>query len=438
MWRQIAEPASLVERKRTRVPNSDEAGATCVRRHRATLFHDRIEEAEGRVTQLFGQGRSLLRRRDAERRVEPADLFFDLVFVFVFTQLSGYLLHHTFPGAVAQAGLLLCGVWRVWVDTAWCTNLLDPRRAAVRAMVLALTLAGIVLAASIPDAFGARGASFAGAYVLMQLGRTGFMAWSLRGSPGLRRFAWVAAWLSVSGVLWVAGGLTIGVEKRFMFWLVAIAIEYLPPASGFREPAPEEESAADALLAERCHLFVVIALAQALFVAGASFADLAWTSGSIAAFAVVFAGLAAMWWIQIGPGTGRAGRRAGARANAGRARAARAARVHAPLVILAGVVVVAVGNEMMLADPFRQEEGLAALGAIVGGAALYLLGNGLSTASALGRWPSSHLAGLGLLAAAFLIGLGAAPLPLGVAASAILAVVALWDAAALRLLRGAG
>ena len=395
------------------------------------------------MAQLFGSRRSLLRKRGAgtEPRVEVVELFFDLVFVFAVTQLSHYVLHHMSPGGVVQATLLLCAVWWVWVYTAWCTNWLDPRRPAVRALIFLLMLAGVVLAASIPDAFGARGSSFAGAYVFMQLGRTGFMLWSLRlhRPANFRNFARIIIWLFASSVFWIAGGLTIGLENRFILWLIAVAVEYVSPSVGFRVPGMGASATKDwdvdgAHLAERCGLFVIIALGESILVAGATFADLAWTGESITAFVAAFVGIVAMWWIYFNVGADYASRKISDSPDPGRM--ARVAYTYLPIVVVAGIIVVAVGDEIMLRTPFEPEDSFAGLLAIIGGAAIYVLGNGLFKAFVFGRWPLSHLAGLGLLAAASLVGLGGAPLPLGIAASAILVLVAAWEFASLRSLRG--
>ena len=120
------------------------------------------------------------RKGHEHNRVTFVELFFDLVFVFAITQLShGLLKHLTVLGAV-QTTLMMMAVWWVWMYTAWCTNWLDPERAPVRVMLMALMLIGLVLSAAIPDAFESRGLAFAGGYVASQLGRTLFMLWCLR------------------------------------------------------------------------------------------------------------------------------------------------------------------------------------------------------------------------------------------------------------------
>ena len=117
-------------------------------------------------------------------KVTFVELFFDLVFVFAVTQLSHALLEHlTFSGAV-QTTLLLMAVWWVWIYTSWATNWLDPEKIAVRLMIFALMLAGLVLSTSIPHAFDTKATAFAGAYVFMQVGRGLFtMVAVRRGKP---------------------------------------------------------------------------------------------------------------------------------------------------------------------------------------------------------------------------------------------------------------
>src|SRR5262249_6233081 len=99
---------------------------------------------------------SLLRIRDphGHARVTNIELFFDLVFVFAITQIAHSFLGDLTPTGAGHALLMLFAVWWVWIYTSWITNWLDPERAAVRVLLLVLMLAGLVLSASLPEAFG--------------------------------------------------------------------------------------------------------------------------------------------------------------------------------------------------------------------------------------------------------------------------------------------
>ena len=156
--------------------------------------------------------RSLLRTRGEHDsgRVGFVELFFDLVFVFAVTQLSHTLLADLTRNGLAESALLLLGVWWVWINTSWVTNWLDPERIPVRIAILALMLAGLWMSVAIPKAFDSRGWLFAGAYVAMQLGRTLFFLWAVRREhPNMRRnFHRILAWLVLSSICWIAGGVS--------------------------------------------------------------------------------------------------------------------------------------------------------------------------------------------------------------------------------------
>jgi low temperature requirement protein LtrA len=152
-------------------------------------------------------------------KVTMVELFFDLVFVFAITQISHSLLAHlTLDGAIKHF-LLLLAVWWVWIYTSWVTNWLDPERLPVRLCLFALMLAGLLMSASIPDAFGERGLLFACAYVCMQVGRTAFFLYAIRNSARnfVRSFQRIFIWLCLSAVFWLAGGFAEG-QPRFILW----------------------------------------------------------------------------------------------------------------------------------------------------------------------------------------------------------------------------
>src|SRR4030095_3058589 len=114
------------------------------------------------------------------------ELFFDLVFVFPVPQLSHTLLHELTFENLVHVTLLFLAVWWVWMYTAWTTNWLAPDRIPGRIWLFLLTVAGLFLSVAIPSSFAGRGIVFAGAYVSMQVGRTLFVVWAVRGESERR------------------------------------------------------------------------------------------------------------------------------------------------------------------------------------------------------------------------------------------------------------
>jgi low temperature requirement protein LtrA len=382
---------------------------------------------------IVGSSKNLLRKRggEEEAKVEFVELFFDLVFVFAVTQISHSLLENlTLTGAL-QTAFLLMSVWWVWIYTSWVTNWLDPQQTAVRLMLFVLMFAGLILSTSIPAAFETRGLSFALAYAAMQLGRTLFMMWALRNHNrgNYLNFCRIAAWLLLSAVLWIAGGLAEG-EARYGLWILALFVEYISPALRFWTPwlgasDIEDWNVAGGHLAERCGLFIIIALGESVLVIGATFSGLEWSAAFIQAFVASFAATVAMWFIYFNVGAGAARHHIETSSNPGRI--ARLAYTYIHVLLVAGIVVTAVADELVLAHPVGHHAELPTILAMIGGPALYLVGNLLFKWTCFGRAPLSHLVGLALLAVLAAFGSMLDPLPLGIATTLILIVVAVWE-----------
>lgn len=365
------------------------------------------------------------------------ELFFDLVFVFAVTQLSHTLLAQLDAAGAAQITLLLVAVWWVWIYTSWVTNWLDPERIAVRMCLLALMLAGLVLSSSIPKAFAERGFAFACAYASMQVGRTLFFLWAVRTGPVhmRRNFQRILVWFSVSALFWIAGVLAAD-GVRFALWTFALLLEVISPLLYFYVPGLGRSRTIDwdvdpHHLAERCALFVIIALGESLLVTGATFSRLTWNGTTITAFASAFLGSVAMWWIYFDTGAQRAAARFMHSNDPGRV--ARSVYTYLHLPIVAGIIVCAVADELVLGHPEHASN--SGMVAILGGPALYLLGN------AWFKWvtsdrrapPLSHMAGLLLLLALapFALSHVFSALALGLATTAIMLVVATWETIAI-------
>jgi len=368
-------------------------------------------------------------------RVTYVELFFDLVFVFAVTQLSHGLLHHLTPLGLLETALLMMAVWWVWIYTSWITNWLDPERIPVRLMLFVLMAAGLVLSASIPTAFAGRGLPFAVTFVFMQVGRSLFMLWALKhhDTGNYRNFLRITIWLCVSGIFWIAGGFA-DPHQRLGFWAAAIAIEYVSPAAGMWVPGLGRSTTADwqidgGHIAERCALFVIIALGESVLVTGAAFADMSWTHDAIAAFVVALAGSIAMWTIYFNVGAERASHQIARSDDPGRL--GRSGYTYLHILIVAGIIVSAVADELVLAHPVGHTD-LKTLLVIVGAPAIYLVGTALFKSLTAPNIPLSHLIGLGLLALVSAAGMVVSPLILSAATSASLIVVAAWEWASLK------
>jgi low temperature requirement protein LtrA len=368
-------------------------------------------------------------------RVTYAELLFDLVFVFAVTQISHTLLGRFIPLGALQTTLLFLAVWWVWVYTSWITNWLNPELTPVRVMVFLLMLGGLVLSTSIPKAFENRGLWFALAYAAMQVGRTIFLLASIpRSRPSIRMNAIrILVWLTASAVFWIIGGLREG-ETRLALWAVALAIEYLSPAARFWIPKYGASSIEDwavegGQMAERCAGFIIIALGESIVVTGATFAELSWTTGTVVAFVSAFAGSLAMWWIYFHKGAEAGSELISSSSEPGRL--ARLAYTYLHMPIVAGIILSAVADELVLQHPEGHADIRTVLSA-VGGPLLFLIGTILFKHTIRGWLQLSHGAGIIALCVLGWFAGDLSPLMLSIVTSALMIVVAAWESISLR------
>ncbi len=332
--------------------------------------------------------RSLMRvRGDGTARVTNVELFFDLGYVFAVTQLSHYLLDHLSLAGVLQGALLLAMMWLLWVYTVWVTNWLDPERIPVRLMLLGLMLVSLAMSAALPTAFGDSGLLIGLAYAVMQIGRSVFTVWALRGQPLLRNFQRILAWCCVSGALAVAGGLTPSVAVRAALWLLAVGVDLLGGAAGFYTPGLGRSSTMEwniegGHFAERCQAFILIALGESIVVTGATLAGLLGPRGAlsspyadrpatIAAFTVAFIGSAALWWLYFDRSAAEGARLIAHSADPGRLGRSAYHFIHP--IMVAGIIVAAAADDTVLIRPDAAGVGSTSW-LILGGTGVYVAG----------------------------------------------------------------
>ncbi len=328
-------------------------------------------------------GDTLLREREphGRHRVTYVELFFDLVFVFAITQISHTMLAHFTPLGVAQTTILFVAVWWVWIFTSWVTNWLDPERTPVRVMLFGMMIVGLLLSTSIPKAFETRGLAFALAFAGMQVGRSLFTALSIP-KVGIRDAHELCADHLVDDrerrVLDrrrsreqrnAAGSLDDCRPVR-----ICRTGDALPASRSRRDSSIQDWEVEGGHMAERCALFIIIALGEFIVVTGSTFAGIDWTTTAdrricrrvgrqhrdvVGVFSHRGRGWRGSDFTFKGPG-----------------RLARLAYTYLHLPIVAGIVVAAVGDELLLAHPDGHTD-IKVMLSMIGGPLLFLIGSSL-------------------------------------------------------------
>jgi low temperature requirement protein LtrA len=304
-----------------------------------------------------------------EHRVTPLELFFDLAFVFAFTQVTRLLVDDPTWGGVLRGMLVLAALWWAWTGYAWLTSTIDVDEGGVRLAMLASTATMLGAALAVPGAFGDDALFFACAFLVVRVLHLVLYAVAARDDLDLRgALLRLAPTELVGGALLVLAAFFDG-DARVAVWLVALAIDYGGPVvrdlRGWRI-APEH-------FAERHGLIVLIALGESVIAIGVG-AGLELVPKVMLAAALGAVVISALWWLYFDVA-----------AIFGRTRLVEARGVEqvkravegysfAHLPMVAGIVLFAFGLEETLhhvGDPLDAVHAVA----LCGGAGLYLLGH---------------------------------------------------------------
>ena len=287
----------------------------------------------------------------------------------------------------------------------------------------------LVMASAIGGAFESRGLVFAGAYAAMQVGRTAFIVLALgRDHPLAPNYRRMLGWLVISACFWIAGGLAEH-WMRVGLWAVAVLCEYASPMTGFALPGLGRSSTRDwtiegGHLAERCQLFVIVALGETLLATGGVLSEVEhWSLEVVSAVLATFAGTLAMWWLYFGTSSKDATAAITHAEDPGRI-GAYFHYVHA--ILIAGVIATAVGNDLVLAHPHAQAA-VPQIAILLAGPAIYLLGSAIYKKVVYGSLPASHWIGALLLLALVPLSEFFNLLVLGWLTTALILGIAFWD-----------
>jgi low temperature requirement protein LtrA len=380
------------------------------------------------------ESRGLLRTEASTRRATFLELFFDLVYVFALTRVSERLITDFTTARrdlLFEAGetlLLFLALWLVWSFIALTTSRLDPDHPFTQFVVVATMLGAMVMAVAVPRGFGPRAIVFAGAYVVIQVGRpiAGWLA--TRAEPSF--YFRLIFWLGCSAVPWLAGGIVGRAWLRGALWTLAVAIDYGGivldwPTPRLGRSRISEWSIGGEHLAERYQQFVLITLGESILVIGLTFSGPSFGFERSAAFLVAFLTSALLWRVYFH----RAGHLLPGAISAARhpARLGRAMS-YTHLLMVAGIALTAVGYALFIEHPLGRTVAVW-LYAILGGPALFLAGRILFEYQVFGHVSRPRIVGLVVLGCLVPALIRLPSLAVGAVAAAVLAAVAAADAA---------
>ncbi len=354
---------------------------------------------------------------EREQRVTPLELFFDLVFVFGFTQVTTVLSDDRTWGGLGHALLILAALWWAWAAYAWLTSTVDPDEGAVWGAILVAMAAMFVAALAVPETFGRHGVIFGVAFLIVNLMYLALYALGARDDRDLLAAILRSAPSALAGsMLIVAAGFVDG-WLRPMLWLAALAVGLFGPLlgglSGWRvEPAH---------FVERHGLIMIIAIGESFVAIGLGARSTDLTAGVIVATVLALVVATAFWLAYFDFFSIRGQQLLADRSGTERTALARDVYTYLHLPMVAGIVLFAFAMKTTLAHVGDELDTISAV-ALCWGPALYLL------AYVTLRFRVARTLGGGRLVAAIACGL-LLPLALVVPALAALTLVAaVWVA----------
>jgi len=308
-------------------------------------------------------------RAEREYPVAPFELFFDLVFVFAFTQVTTVLSDDQTWTGLGHGLLILSALWWAWAGYAWLTSTVDPGEGGVWAALLVAVAAMFVAALAVPDAFGQHGVVFGVAFLIVNVMHATLYALAARARGDrdlLAAIMRVSPWSFSGAALILAAGFVDG-TARALLWLLALAVGFGGPlllgTSGWRvQPAH---------FVERHGLIVIIAIGESLVAIGLGARETTLDAGVITAAVLGLAVATSFWLAYFDFFTIRVQRLLEDRSGADRIALARDVYTYIHLPMIAGIILFAFGMKVTLAHLGEHLDTIPAL-ALCGGSALYL------------------------------------------------------------------
>jgi low temperature requirement protein LtrA len=304
---------------------------------------------------------------ESEHAVRPRELFFDLVFVFAFTQVATLLAADPTFAGIGRGVLVLAALWWAWSAYSWLTNVVDPEEGVLGAGLLVALIAMFLAALAVPDVFGDEGALFGVAFLIVSAMHSALYALVGRGNRELlgavlRLLPWT---LVGASLILVAG---FADAARTWLWLAALAVIYI----GGVVNGPTGWLVHAGHFAERYGLVVIIALGEAFVSIGIGASGIGLGPGEITAAILGLLVATSLWLAYFDFFSIRGGQLLGARQGAERVTFARNVYSYGHFPMIVGIVLFAFAMKTIVGHVGEELDSATAF-ALCGGCALYLL-----------------------------------------------------------------
>jgi low temperature requirement protein LtrA len=324
------------------------------------------------VTSLLDSLRTRLRPTDDSHRVTTLELFFDLVFVYAITNVTGLMEHDLGGEAVVEGVITLAVVWFGWCAYTWLGNQAQADEGVLRVAMVVAMGGMFFVAVSIPYVFEAEGNAaivLASAYTVVRF--THLVVYLIAAGDDRQLRSVIMAMLGVGVVtmsLLFTGAVVGGPAMRW-WWLAAVAADQLG-VYVVRSTRWVLNSASH--FAERFGLVVIIAIGESVVAVGVATSSPDLSGREALALICGLAIAVCLWWLYFDVVATVAEHVLRRSSGIDRARLARDSYTYIHFLFVAGIVFVALGLVVLIHDDEHVDAGRYAL---YGGIVCYLAGH---------------------------------------------------------------
>ena len=228
---------------------------------------------------------------DRAARVSTLELFFDLVFVFTITQLTGVLVSGGDAAAAVQVLVLLLIVWWIYDGYAWLTNAIPTERVRYRLTLICGMGGFLVVALAIPSSYDGSGLAFGVGYLVV-VAVHGAMFVKGTSVSEVAAILRIVPFNLAAAALVIVGG-ALGGTPQWVLWTLAAVLLWVTPYLTTTEGFVVSPSH----FVERHGLVIIIALGESIVVIGAGASGLAVDAGLLLIALLSLALSAGLWWL---------------------------------------------------------------------------------------------------------------------------------------------
>ena len=231
---------------------------------------------------------------DRSARVSTLELFFDLVFVFTITQLTGVLVTGGDAAAIVQVVVMLAVIWWMYDGYAWLTNAIDTDHLRHRLLLIGGMGGFLIVALAVPNAYEGEGLTLGIGYLAVVLLHAGMYVKGTSFSE-VRAILRLVPFNLAAAALVLAGGI-LGGDVQWAVWALAAIVLWATPWV----TSTEGFVIAPAHFVERHGLVIIVALGESIVVIGAGAVGQDLDAGIVVVGLLTLALSASLWWMYFG------------------------------------------------------------------------------------------------------------------------------------------